>query len=226
MNRLSDNEAIRAILTPVLAFLKIHHCEEGTLPTAALGFGIPFSVSFADARAAEVSMTITPKRGRQRLGIGDLGGKPMPLILVRFGEGKQAPSTLRAIEPADEGPGVPTYVAHLAAFLHRMRHATARAPTVRDQAARINAAYGATPRRGPRVQVKGFSEGLALTVCAPVTPEQAHVMLAAARLCGLLGPDTEGGGQTAQAVSTLLSSLQLPQATPAPPRATGKAGTR
>ena len=231
----SDDAAIRAILAPVLVFLAQHMGVEGTLPETPLGYGVPFAIRSlgpgGGAPAVEVTMTITPKRRRRGvIGLGESeGGGWEPLIRICFGEGRRAPKATLALGGEGIEGHPPAYAGHLATFVNTMRqvalHTTRGDPAPSDarrtltsvpaaQASQINNAYGARGHRGPRV--KGILDGLTLAIRSPVSPTQAHVMLAAARLCGLLGPDTMGGAQTAQAVSTLLSTVQLHQAAPAP----------
>lgn len=189
LGQVTDDAVIRGIFTPAFALLQEREEVEATLPAGPLGYGVKFAVLFAGGK--EMSVTVTPQRRR---GAG-------ACVRAVFGEGRGATKVSLSMDGEVSAPKLASYLGTM------RRHLDLPPPglTPAELAEKINAVHGADPHRGLRLKVRDGE--LVLSAQDQVTPKQAHVMLAAARVCGLLVEADDGGGLISQAVSTLHYAL-------------------
>jgi hypothetical protein len=195
---------MRALLSPALDDLRQHGGLDGKLPEGLLGFLMPIPLRFTDGVEVVVRCSRVKAKGN------------LPMVRIQIGEGKGA--TTRKM--GAEGHEIAHVLSSLLAAHHRRVAAKPQEPTlaeralalhaIEQQARRINATYGGKPGRGAEVTALGvevMDGGLHLRLRAHVDPTQAHVMLAAARLCGLLDGKSKKAGQAAETMANATSTL-------------------
>lgn len=206
---LSADAVLRAFLTPSLDAIRrlAPGAPDGKLPDGELDFWVAIPIRFPEG--VEVVVRCDPIAARAGI----------PMMKVQFGEGPRATTHRLA---AEGEVVVPALSSMLHVYYKRARDAPAPppGPTTEDEASRINAAYGAIPapaRRTTSASVSSRDDQLVLTLNAAVSPRQAEVILAAARLCGLLNGRPRGGKRATKraaetmgnATATLLGALSL-----------------
>lgn len=194
---MSDPDPLRALLTPALDWLRLYGELDGALPADPLAMDGVIPIRFVDGVEVPVTASAVKRRRAKR-------HPGLPLVQLQIGTGKGATTHTLVFE----GETIAPILADFLRFHHRRAAAgPPPGPTAEVVARRINAAYRARPGRGAQRQALGVEviDGeLVVRIWSMATAEQAHIMLAAARVSGLLG---QKSGKDVEAMATALSTL-------------------